>query len=53
MAEKNSVGSPYAALMLKKGTKITAKVIQKPPYELNASAPKVLPHANSHIPAAN
>ena len=29
------------------------KEIQKAPYDVNAVAPKVLPLANSHMPAAN
>jgi hypothetical protein len=37
--------------VLTPGVRMTAYDSQKPPYELKAVPPKVLPHANSHIPA--
>src|SRR5258706_9189685 len=39
--------------VLTPGVRMTANDSQKPPYELKAVPPKVLPHANSHIPAWN
>ena len=37
--------------VLTPGVRITAYDNQKPPYELKAVPPNVLPHAYSHIPA--